>query len=114
MRPLPVSESANGPLREPSTCGGSSHGDFARLVAVAARVPQLPGKPFDLLAVSGKTSGPARAYLRAGVCERASFARTLSLSATSILSHEHRAVVIHVDLAPTATAKPETREPTAL
>ena len=31
--------------------GGSSHGDFARLVAVAARLPLLPGKPLDLLAV---------------------------------------------------------------
>ncbi len=74
-------------------------------MAVAARIPQLPGKLFDLLAVSGRTSGPVYAYVRAGVCERAFFAHTLSLSATSILGHEYRAVpvVFYVDLAPTAT-----------
>ena len=55
--------------------------------------------------------GPVHAYVRAGVCERAFFAHTLGLSAASILSHQH-AVVSRVDLAPTATAKPETREPT--
>jgi hypothetical protein len=50
--------------------------------------------------------------VRAGVCERAFYAHTLSLSAASIIDHEHRAVVIHVDLAPRATEQAETREPT--
>ena len=37
---------------------------------------------------------------------------TLGLSAASKLSHEHATVVFRVELAPTATEKPETREPT--
>ena len=54
------------------------------------------------------------AYVRKRVCEREFFVHTLRLGAASILGHEHGAVVFHVDLAPVATAKPETRKPTAL
>ena len=88
-------------------------------MAVAARVPLLPSKPLELLAVRvphfGEHLGTcARLRARARVHVRAVFfAHTFSPSAASKLSHEHAAVVFLNELAPTATEKPETREPTA-
>ena len=55
----------------------SSHSEFARLVAVAARVPLLPSKPLELLAVRvphfGEhlgTCARVRARLRACTCKQ--------------------------------------------
>ncbi len=108
-------------ISTPESDAAVANQDVARLVAVAARVPLLPSKLLDMLAVrlgcasriSGSTSGPVNAYVRARVCERVTFAHTLGLSAASILGHEHGAVV-QIELAPAATAKPETRQPTAV
>ena len=94
----------------------SSHGKFTRLVAVVARVPLLPSKPLELLAVRvphfGEHLGTcARVHARVHV-QAVFFAHTFSPSAASKLSHEHAAVVFLNELAPTATEKLETREPT--
>ena len=65
--------------RSPETCTRerSSHSEFARLVAVAARVPLLPSKPLELLAVRvphfGEHLGTCaciRARLRACTCKQ--------------------------------------------
>ena len=63
--------------------------------------------------ISGSTSGPVHAYVRARVRVLVFFAHTLGLSAATILSHKHRAVVFRFNLALTAMAKPETHQPTA-
>ncbi len=84
-------------------------------MAVAACIPhwQLPGKLFDLLAVSGRTSGPVHAYVRAGVCERGFFAHTVSLSATSICRPAHPTCSVEAhDILPLALAESRRLLPT--
>ena len=105
------------PVSNRCTRERSSHGEFARLIAVAGRVPLLPSKRLELLTVRvprfGKHLGTcARVHARVRV-RSVFFAHTFGLSAASKLSHEHAAVVFLDKLALTATEKPETREPTA-
>ena len=105
------------PVSNRCTRERSSHGEFARLIAVAGRVPLLPSKRLELLTVRvphfGEPLGTcARVHARVRV-RAVFFAHTFGLSAASKLTHEHAAVVFVNKLAPMATEKPETREPTA-
>ena len=108
------------PVSNRCTRERSSHGEFARLVAVAARVPLLPSQRLELLALRvphfGEHLGTcSRVRARAPARVRVVFfAHTFGLSAASKLGHEHAAVFFLNELALTATQKPETREPTAL
>ena len=106
--PETLHSSAVKPKRVHAPRGGrgsrSAAAEQASRAARAAR-PAFRGAPRDLCT---RTCARARVHVQAVF-----FAHTFSPSAASILSHEHRAVVIHVDLAPTATEQADTREPTA-